>query len=400
MGFQNKNSLNFFNNDENESKSSEPYDDGRDNKTEISKGIDLILFEGTKNTDFTRWDEAVNPDDNDSAKAVSNVEEHAILEENNKKSEDISNAFLYGDLVEDVYMSFPDGYFDKSDTRVCKLIKSLYGLKHVPTKWNEKLTSVLLENDFKQSKIDFSLFIKDKNKIRMVLAELNIEKSLHVSLHCDNSSEIEIAANPVFHERTKHFERELYFFREKVSAGIVKTVKLDISNAFLYGDLVEDVYMSFPDGYFDKSDTRVCKLIKSLYGLKHVPTKWNEKLTSVLLENDFKQSKIDFSLFIKDKNKIRMVLAELNIEKSLHVSLHCDNSSEIEIAANPVFHERTKHFERELYFFREKVSAGIVKTVKVKFTDNTTDIFTKDLSVCDHNKFCDSLGMYDVYRVG
>ena len=47
--------------------------------------------------------------------------------------------------------------------------------------------------------------------IQKILAELNIRTSLPVPIHCDNSSAIQIAANLVFHEKTKHFEIELFF---------------------------------------------------------------------------------------------------------------------------------------------------------------------------------------------
>ncbi|GJX31409.1 uncharacterized mitochondrial protein-like protein [Tanacetum coccineum] len=97
---------------------------------------------------------------------------------------------------------------------------------------------------------------------------------------------------------------------------------------------------------------------------------------------------------------ILKILAELKVNTSLPVPLHCDNSSAIQIAANPVFHERTKHFEIELFFLREKVANGIVKTVKIKSADNSADIFTKGLSVVDHNKFCEYLGLTDLYRIG
>ncbi|GKB56460.1 ribonuclease H-like domain-containing protein [Tanacetum coccineum] len=75
--------------------------------------------------------------------------------------------------------------------------------------------------------------------------------------------------------------------------------QLDINNAFLYGELDETVYMDLPEVYYSPDDKRVCKLKKSLYGLKYAPRKWNAKLTQTLVECGFKQSKSDYSLFTK-----------------------------------------------------------------------------------------------------
>ncbi|XP_076929081.1 uncharacterized protein LOC143593292 [Bidens hawaiensis] len=70
----------------------------------------------------------------------------------------------------------------------------------------------------------------------------------------------------------------------------------------------EDLYMTLPEGFFNKYENKVCKLVKSLYGLKQAPRKWNEKLTQVLLDDGFKQSISDYSLFVKYVNNVIVVL--------------------------------------------------------------------------------------------
>nr|GEV50301.1 DNA helicase INO80 isoform X2 [Tanacetum cinerariifolium] len=74
--------------------------------------------------------------------------------------DDIQNAFLHGNLKEQVYMKQPPGFIDpQRPNHVCLLHKSLYGLKQAPRAWFERLSKALFDLGFKGSKTDPSLFI-------------------------------------------------------------------------------------------------------------------------------------------------------------------------------------------------------------------------------------------------
>lgn len=80
--------------------------------------------------------------------------------------------------------------------------------------------------------------------------------------------------------------------------------QMDVTNAFLHGDLTEIVYMRQPAGFVDKSKPdHVCLLHKSLYGLKQSPRAWFDKFSGFLLEFGFKCSIKDPSLFVYSKGK-------------------------------------------------------------------------------------------------
>jgi hypothetical protein len=77
--------------------------------------------------------------------------------------------------------------------------------------------------------------------------------------------------------------------------------QMDVSGAFLYGDLEEEIYMRPPPG-LEEPDGKVWRLKKSLYGLKQAPRTWCKALQKVLIEEGFVASKIEPTLYILHKD--------------------------------------------------------------------------------------------------
>lgn len=75
--------------------------------------------------------------------------------------------------------------------------------------------------------------------------------------------------------------------------------QMDVYNAFLQGDLLEEVYMELSQGFRRQGETKVCRLLKSLYGLKQASRQWNIKLSEALTSAGYSQSLYDYSMFTK-----------------------------------------------------------------------------------------------------
>ena len=76
-------------------------------------------------------------------------------------------SFLYGGLTKEVYTKLPPGFQVQSSGKVCKLKKSLHGLKQAPRCWFAKLSTALWNYGFQQSYSDYSLFTLQRGAFQL-----------------------------------------------------------------------------------------------------------------------------------------------------------------------------------------------------------------------------------------
>ena len=98
--------------------------------------------------------------------------------------------------------------------------------------------------------------------------------------------------------------------------------QLDIKNAFLNGELEEEVYMELPPGLETPANYRkVCKLEKSLYGLKQSPRAWFDKFTKTV-QHGYSQCQTDHILFVKFSTENRIAILIVYVDDIILTGNH------------------------------------------------------------------------------
>ena len=125
---------------------------------------------------------------------------------------------------------------------------------------------------------------------------------------------------------------------------------------------------------------------------------WRSKKQSVVSKSTAEAEYRAMSQGLGEMLWVRNLLRELKILRQGSLKVWCDNMSAINIANNPVQHDRTKHVEIDMFFIKEKIDAGIIALDYVSSGQQVADCLTKGLGTKECNLACDKMGMIDIYH--
>ena len=400
---------------------------------------------------------------------------------------DVKNAFLNGKLEEEVYMQLPPGLKSiEGSNKVCKLNKSLYGLKQSPRAWFERFTKVILQNGYKQSLADHTLFIKvtstNKKAILIVYVDdiiltgddeeeiSNLKKLLNREFETKDLGKLryflgmEVARSKeglVINQRKYvldllketgflgckpadtpmeanlrfNKEDESLVDREKFQRLVGKLIYLSLTRPDIAFPVnVISQHMTNPTEEHMAAANRILKYLKKTpgHGLMFKKTQdrtvkiftdsswagdlterrstsgyctfvwgnlttWRSKKQSVVSRSSAEAEFRALALGICEGIWLLKLLKELGTNQEDHFEVLCDNQSAIQIAKNPVQHDRTKHVEIDRHFIADQVNKKTATLSYIPSEGQIADILTKALPKPVFNKFLFKLGLYNVY---
>ena len=122
---------------------------------------------------------------------------------------------------------------------------------------------------------------------------------------------------------------------------------------------------------------------------------WKSKKQDRVLKSSTKSEYRAMSSACSEIVWLRGLLAELGFPQMEPTPLHADNTSAIQITANPVFHERTKHIEVDCHSIHEAYDAHVISLPHITTDQQTADVFTKALSRQRHHFLVTKLMLSD-----
>ncbi|GJU95598.1 putative RNA-directed DNA polymerase [Tanacetum coccineum] len=333
---------------------------------------------------------------------------------------DVKNAFLHGELKEEVYMEAPPGFSqDFKHGEVCKLKKSLYGLKQSPrarfgSHRGDRVTCLIIyvddmiitENDESEIKklkegLCAEFEMKDLRNLRYFL-RIEVMRSQQGIFICQKKYILDLLAETWMIDYIAYAVGVVSQFMHQPQVDhmhavlrIVKYLKGTTGHGVLFktnGPLNIQIFID-ADWAGDKGNKRSTSGYFSLVGGNLVT--WKSKKQKVVSLSSAEAEFRGIAKGLAEALWIRKLVSETGFPLKESIRIMSDNKAAIQISENPVQHDRTKHVEVGRHFIKEKLEAGIIKLPFVKSKDQLVDILTKAVGMVILHKCLNKLNFGD-----
>ncbi|GJX94568.1 retrovirus-related pol polyprotein from transposon TNT 1-94 [Tanacetum coccineum] len=261
---------------------------------------------------------------------------------------DIKTAFLNGRLNKDVYMVQPEGFVNpKHPGRVCKLQRSIYGLKQAFRSWNKRFDEEIKKYGFTQNPDEPCVYKRASGSIIVILI-----------LYVDD---ILLMGNNI---------------------PMLQDVKSCLEKCFAMKDLETD-----------RDDLRY--QMGYVFVMNGGVVDWKSSKQSTTAMSSMEAEYIAAAEAAMEAIWIRKFISVLgvvpNIDKPM--DMYCDNTCAITIADEPGVQKGAKHFRRKYHFIREEIQEGDIRILKVHTDNNLADPFTKPMPCTKYVEHARSIGL-------
>jgi hypothetical protein len=352
-------------------------------------------------------------------------------------------------------MSQPPGFSHPTlPKHVCKLHKALYGLKQAPRVWFSRLSTKLCDLGFTSSKADSSLFILRTASLTMfilvyvddiiitasvpaaindllqqlqtsfavkdLLKHTNVLEAKPISSPMSSSSSLSAFAgdpmeDPLIYRSTMGSLQYLSLTRSDLAFAVnrvcqfmhkpskllwqaVKRILRYLKHTVTHGLLLNRSNVSNLEAFSDadwagcpddrKSTGEYCVFLGSNL------ISWSSKKHPTVSRSS---TEAEYKLVANATVEllwIQYLLRDLGVQLTSPPKLWCDNIGATYLAANPVFHARTKHVEIDFHFVRDHVAAKTLQILFIPSKEQIADVLTKLIVSTWFQWFCSKLNMH------
>ncbi|KAH9753974.1 hypothetical protein KPL71_015272 [Citrus sinensis] len=222
-------------------------------------------------------------------------------------------------------MDPPPGFENMFEAgKVCKLEKSLYGLKQSPRAWFDRFIRFILKCGYRQSHSDHTMFLKHGKEDKLAVLILYVDDIILTGNDRDEIERLKMLLTKEF--ETKDLGSLKYFLGIEVARSR-KGIFLSQRKYIL--DLLEETGMlgCKPSDVRIESNHRLGATTKSIT--------WRSKKQPVIARSSAEAEFRVMALGICELMWLRIFLMELNVWKAESMRLYCDNKAAISIAHNP-----------------------------------------------------------------